>query len=150
MKESLQMNRIISASLVALSIFCAPLMASAAEAPDATIEFTGGTVAAGVGYSWAKGTLQYEGKSYPVDLKGLSVAAIGAGSVKASGDVYHLAKLDDFNGNYTAVSAGVTVAGGGQATAMENQNGVVIKLRSTTQGLQFNLSVEGVALKLKN
>jgi hypothetical protein len=46
--------------------------------------------------------------------------------------------------------AGVTVAGGGQAAAMENQNGVVIKLHSTTQGLQFNLSVEGVALKLKN
>ena len=144
------MNRIISASLVALSIFCAPLTASAAEPPDATIEFTGGTVAAGVGYSWAKGTLHYEGKSYPVDLKGLSVASVGAGSIKASGDVYHLAKLEDFDGNYTAVSAGAPVAGGGAATAMENQNGVLIKVHSTTQGLQFNLSLEGVALKVKN
>jgi hypothetical protein len=34
---------------------------------------------------------------------------------------------------------------GGAAKAMENQNGVVIKVRSTTQGLQFNLSVDGVA-----
>jgi hypothetical protein len=34
---------------------------------------------------------------------------------------------------------------GGSVAAMENQNGVVIKLRSANQGLQFNLSVEGVA-----
>jgi hypothetical protein len=41
------------------------------------------------------------------------------------------------------------VAGGGDVAAMQNQNGVVIKLRSTTQGLAFNLSVDGVAIKVK-
>jgi hypothetical protein len=49
--------------------------------------------------------------------------------------VYNLAKIEDFDGNYTAVSAGATVAGGGSATAMQNQNGVVIKMHSTNQGL---------------
>ena len=144
------MNRMISAGIAAACIFAAPLMAFAAgEEPDATIEFSGGSVAAGVGYSWGKGTLQYQGKSIPVTLKGLSVASVGAQSVRASGDVYHLSSLSDFEGNYTAASAGATVAGGGDVSAMQNQNGVVIKLRSTTQGLAFNLSVDGVAIKLK-
>ncbi len=52
-------------------------------------------------------------------------------------------------GQLTAASAGATVAGGGEVAAMQNQNGVVIKLRSTTQGLAFNLSVDGVSIKLK-
>jgi hypothetical protein len=85
-----------------------------------------------------------------VELKGMSVASVAAGSVTASRDVYHLAKLEDFDGNYTAVSAGAALAGGGAATTMENQNGVIIKLRSTTQGVQLNLSLEGVTLKVTN
>jgi hypothetical protein len=143
------MNRMISAGIAAVCIFAAPASVWAAEEPDATIEFSGGSVAVGVGYSWGKGTLHYQGKSIPVTLKGLSVASVGANSVRASGDVYHLASLSDFEGNYTAASAGATVAGGGDIAAMQNQNGVVIKLRSTTQGLAFNLSVDGVAIKLK-
>ena len=31
---------------------------------------------------------------------------------------------------------------------MQNQNGVVIKLRGTTQGADVNLSIDGFALKL--
>jgi hypothetical protein len=142
------MNRMISAGIAAACIFAAPAMAYA-EQPDATIEFSGGSVAVGVGYSWGKGTLHYHGESIPVTLKGLSVASVGAESVRASGDVYHLASLSEFDGNYTAASAGATVAGGGDIAAMQNQNGVVIKLRSTTQGLAFKLSVDGVAIKVK-
>jgi len=143
------MNRMISAAIAAACIFTAPAMACAADEPDATIEFSGGSVAAGIGYTWGKGTLHYQGRSIPVTMKGLSVASVGADSIRASGDVYHLKKLADLDGNYTAASAGATLAGGGGVAAMENQNGVVIKLRSTTQGLEFNLAVEGVAIKLK-
>ncbi len=145
------MNRMISAGIAAACILAASFTAAAADQqPDGTIEFSGGTVAAGVGYSWGKGTLRYRGESIPVTLKGLGIASIGAGSIEASGDVYHLGKLTDFPGNYTAASAGAALAGGGAVTAMENQNGVVIKLRSKTQGLQFNLSVEGVKVTLND
>ena len=137
------------AAALAASVLSLPVAASAASGePDATISLSGGTVAVGVGYTWAKGTLNYQGKSIPVTLKGLSVPAVGAGKIDASGEVYNLAKLEDFDGNYTAVSAGATVAGGGSATAMQNQNGVVIKMHSTNQGLQFNLSVEGVSIRV--
>ncbi|HEX9391102.1 MAG TPA: hypothetical protein VF928_07305 [Usitatibacteraceae bacterium] len=145
------MIRKFKAFCLAVCMLAIPVLSFAAgDAPDATIELSGGTVAAGIGYTWGEGILHFQGKSIPVKVNGLSVASVGAGSIKASGDVYHLDKLADFNGNYTAVSAGLAIAGGGAATAMQNQNGVVIKLRTTTQGLQINLSVDGVALKLKN
>jgi envelope integrity protein A len=123
--------------------------ARAEDTPDATIKLSGGSVAVGIGYSWGGGTLTYKGKTYPVEVKGLSVGDVGASQVEASGNVYHLAKLADFDGNYTAAAAGVTVAGGASATAMKNQNGVVINLVSTTQGLKFTFAAAGVDLKIK-
>jgi hypothetical protein len=63
-------------------------------------------------------------------VKGLSVGDVGITSADASGSVYHLAKLSDFDGNYTAAGAGATVAGGASADIMKNQNGVEIRLVS--------------------
>ena len=53
------------------------------------------------------------------------------------------------DGAYTAFSLGATVAGGGVAY-LRNQNGVVIRIDSTTAGLRFNLAPSGVTLKLKS
>jgi hypothetical protein len=124
-------------------------IARAEDTPDATIKLHGGSVAVGIGYSWGGGTLTYKGKTYEVEVKGLSVGDVGASQVEASGSVYHLAKLSDFDGNYTAAAAGVTVAGGASASTMKNQNGVTINLVSTTQGLKFTFAAAGVDMKIK-
>jgi len=143
------MKRFASITLFALAAIAAPLIVSAADdKPDATISLSGKTVAVGVGFSQASGTLQYRGKSYPVELQGLGAVGIGGSTFTATGDVYHLTKLDDINGDYVAGSAGATVNDGGTETTMKNPNGVVIRLQSTNKGLQFNLSVDGVSLKL--
>ena len=123
--------------------------ARAEETPDAKLELSGGSVAIGIGYSWAGGTLTYKGKKYDVEVKGLSVGDVGVTKAEASGSVYHLNKLSDFDGNYTAAKAGVTVAGGASASAMKNQNGVVINMVSTTQGLKFTFAAKGVSMKVK-
>jgi hypothetical protein len=117
--------------------------------PDATLKLSGGSVAAGLGVSWGGGTLSYQGKDVPIDVKGLSVGDAGITKIEASGKVYNLKKLDDFDGNYTAVGAGATVAGGGSVTTMRNQNGVTIDLVATTQGLKFALGGGGVDMKIK-
>jgi hypothetical protein len=106
-------------------------------------------VAAGIGYSWASGTLTYKGKTYDVEVNGLTVGDVGITSADAAGDVYHLNKLSDFDGNYTAVGAGITVAGGASAGSMKNQNGVLINLISTTQGVKFSFGAAGVSMKIK-
>jgi hypothetical protein len=87
---------------------------------------------------------------YPISVSGLSAgASAGATSVTASGSVYNLAKVEDFDGNYTAVATGATVGGGGGVVTMRNQNGVVIDSVSTTQGLKVSLDSAGVKIKVK-
>ena len=121
---------------------------STTEQPNATIDLTGGTVAAGIGFVWAHGHLTYKGAKHAFKLNGVSIVDVGASHISASGVVYHLKDLEDFNGNYTTVSAGLTVAGGGSVVVLRNQNGVVIKLLATAEGLRFNLSADGVSIKL--
>ena len=82
-----------------------------------------------------------------MQVQGLTVGEVGGGTFTATGDVFNLRKLSDLDGNYVAGSAGAALGGGSDGTAMQNQNGVVIKLRATTQGADLNLSIDGIALK---
>jgi hypothetical protein len=116
--------------------------------PDGTVNFTGGSIAAGIGYSWGHGELNYGGQSHAFKISGVSLVDVGAANISASGRVYNLKNLADFNGNYVAMTAGMTVAGGGSAAYLKNEHGVVIKLHSTDVGLRFNLSADGVKVTL--
>ena len=119
------------------------------EKPDATLTLSAKALAAGAGYSWGEGTLSYKGKKYPVSVDGLSVGSVGATSIKATGKIYHLAKLEDFDGTYTAGAAGATIGGGAGAATMKNQNGVVINMTATTKGVSISLAAAGVSLSVK-
>ena len=132
-------------SLVSL---LAGLVLAQAKKPDATLTLTEGSVAVGIGYSWGKGTLTYQGKKHAVKVEGLSVGEVGVTRATATGNVYNLKKLADFDGNYVAGAAEATVAGGAGKTAMKNQNGVVIELKSTTQGANLKLAAEGIKLSV--
>ena len=139
--------RMIALAFALMAVFAVAALAQ--EKPDATLTFSGGSVSVGIGYSWGSGVLTYQGKDYPFSVDGLSVGVVGGSSVTATGDVYNLKKLQDFNGNYTAATAQGTLGGGAGATAMQNQASVVIKLVSTTQGIEFKLASSGVKITLK-
>src|SRR5262249_3261405 len=124
--------------------------AKAKQVPDATVRLSAGSVAVGVGFSWGSGVLHYKGKNYPFKIDGVSVGDIGATKAEATGRVYHLTKLEDFNGNYTAAAAGARVGGGGSVATMQNQSGVKLTLTSTTRGVKLKLAVEGVRIELKH
>jgi hypothetical protein len=146
MKKRMALSVVVAASL------CWALVAGTARAkdekPDGTLEFNGGSAAAGVGVSWGAGVLKYKGRSYAFKVNGLSIGGVGLTNASASGAVYHLKKLEDFNGNYVAVGAGLTVAGGGGAAAMKNQNGVTIQAKGTTRGAKIMIGASGVDLQL--
>jgi hypothetical protein len=131
-----------------LSLFT-PWALAQAKKPDATLTLSEGTVAVGIGFSWGKGSLSYQGKTYPVKVEGLSVGEVGIQRATATGEVFNLKKLEDFNGNFVAGGAGATVGGGAGITAMKNQNGVVIHLKSTTQGASLKLAAEGLKLSVQ-
>jgi hypothetical protein len=80
----------------------------------------------------------------------LSVIDVGVSRIDGRGDVYKLKDVADFPGTYIAAGLGVTIAGGGFVAAMQNQNGVIVHLQSTTAGLRLNLSPAGIVFGLKN
>jgi len=133
----------------ALACLLASGLPSQAAEPNATLQLTGGVVAAGVGFSWGSGTLTYRGKQYPVRVNGLSVGDVGIVRATAKGDVYDLHKVEDFDGTYTAYAVGSTIGGGGSIATLRNQNDVVIKIVSTSQGLKLTLSASGVRMRIE-
>jgi DMSO reductase anchor subunit len=145
------MNNIkkIGLLLVVLVVIAGFTQAAKEEKPNATLRLSGKSVAAGIGFSWGKGTLTYRGKDYPVSVKGLALVKVGITKVTASGKVYNLKKLHDFDGNYTAAGAGMTLAGGGSAIAMKNQNGVRVVLGATTRGVDVTIGGAGVDMAIK-
>ena len=83
-------------------------------------------------------------------MSGLSAIDVGVSSISGWGDVYNLNRLPDFNGTYASVSAEVTLGGGGEVAYLRNQNGIVIKVTSTSQGLRLRLAPEGVKIALES
>ena len=128
------------------------IMASAVAAqdkPSGKVWVESKSVALGVGVSWGDGNLEYGGKKHPFSVKGLSVVDLGVAKVTATGEVFNLKKLSDFEGNYVAGEAGAAVGGGAGVVAMRNQHGVVMKLKATEQGVQLTLAGQGIEVKLK-
>ena len=151
------MNNIKKLGILLLAIGVITGLARAATQPqfgqpDATLRLSGGSFAAGIGFSWGSGTLTYKGKDYPVKVNGLSVGKVGITGSSAYGDVYNLQHLRDFNGHYNAGAAGsrgVTVGSGKSGTVMTNQAGVTVVLRSTQRGVAVNATGAGVDMQLK-
>jgi hypothetical protein len=119
--------------------------------PSAYVWLSGGVVGVGIGYTWGHGTLYYskDQKEYKFKLSGVSVADVGGAGITAEGEVYNLASPTDLSGNYSAVTAGLTIIEGGSVAYLKNERGVVIKLHSQTGGLRFNLSAEGMHITLQ-
>lgn len=137
--------------VVSLFAFYPGLLVAAEEKMpwDATVELTGGSVAAGVGVSWGSGVLVYNGKQYKFRIDGLSVGSVGIQNVTARGKVFNLKQVGDFAGNYAAIAAGMTIGGGAGSKTMKNDKGVIMDLISTNQGVDFTLGPQGVKVTLE-
>ncbi len=128
----------------------ASISTSKQAAADGSVQWSGGAVAAGIGYTWGDGSLAFRGEKHDFTVSGVSIVDVGATSMSVSGDVYHLNNLSDFSGNYFALSAGGTLAGGGSVVYLQNEHGVVIKVSATEVGLRFSLAAGGLSVALKS
>ena len=142
-------TRLRIAVLVTVLMLASVAGAEEEAKPDAILQLSQSSLALILGYTWGSGSLAYADKTYRVEVDGFSVLAIGFVRAEATGEVFNLKKVEDFNGTYVAASIEGTVVAGAGATAMQNQNGVVIKLFTTTEGLNVKVSPEGVRLNLK-
>jgi len=118
-------------------------------APSATMNFDITSVKLIAGASWGTGTLHYQGKSYPLKVKSGSAGGIGYRSMKGSGKVFELNKLEDFAGIYGGGTVGATAGNkGGGTSTIENGKGVVIQATATdSSGAQLALSVGGIEIE---
>jgi hypothetical protein len=132
-----------------VALLAGSAVAQGAKKPDATVKLTEGSVAVGIGWSWGRGVLTYKGKTYPFKIEGLSVGEVGVTKAQATGNVTGLKNLEDFSGIYRAAGAGGTAVKGGEATALQNEKGVVIELKSATKGASLKFALEGLKLALE-
>jgi hypothetical protein len=153
--EEIHMNNVKKIAILSVVVAVMTGVAQAAShesKADATLRFSGGSFAAGIGFSWGSGTLTYKGKDYPVKVKGLSVGKVGITSSSAYGEVFNLKHLQDFNGHYNVGAAGtrgVTLGAGKSGTLMSNQAGVIVRISSTQQGVSVNATGGGVDMQLQ-
>ena len=111
--------------------------------PVGTVSIDMTSVAAGVGASWGSGVLRFKGNTHTFKIDGLSVGSVGISSISAVGNVYNMTDITQFYGNYAALGAGATLAGGMAGLKMQNQSGVIINLYATQQGVQLNVGPQG-------
>src|SRR5574343_590820 len=129
-------------------------LASAAYAADTpkqpagTVNITETQFALIVGGSRGSGVLTYQGKTYPFKISGMSVGAnVGISKVSLAGEVYDMSDISKFSGTFTKLESSITLGGGVGGTVLKNQNGVIMRLTSTSEGVQLNLSSSGVTVK---
>lgn len=109
------------------------------QLPSARIEFTGATFGLLVGYSQGRGSLRFQGRDYPFSIQSYKLFSLGAAWMDALGVVYHLERLEDFQGRYRALQGSFTAIQGGGATVLRNDNGVVIYLQNLNLGVEVSL-----------
>jgi hypothetical protein len=146
-------------TLVASGLFCAVLAvasvqpAFAAETsgpPSATLEVASEEMRLIMGGTAGRGTLHFKGKNYPFTYKSAS-AGVGAKMVQemsATGEVFNLRQIEDFEGEYMAVSK-ATLAGEMEVEATyKNDKGVVVSLKGTVKGAGLSLGGGVATIKL--
>ena len=91
----------------------------------------------------------FKGKSYRLSIGGVSAGTIGVAGADLVGAVSNLRTAADIAGTYSAVSAGIAVAGGAKAATLQNANGVVLQLRGRQVGFEASLSLSGLTISLQ-
>ena len=95
------------------------------------------------------GTLHFQGRNYPFKLGGLGIGGIGVSRLEATGTVYDLRRVEDFDGVYGQTRVGWSAGAQGKGQLwLKNPNGVYIRLRAQRSGYSLNLGADGMVVHL--
>jgi hypothetical protein len=137
-------------SLIAMLALAGAAFATAAYADEGSIHFS--VIKAGfiVGGSAGSGALNFQGRSYPLGIGGLSYGfTFGASETRFRGMVSHIRRPSDVNGVYAAGNVGAAVGRGAQAIVLTNQNGAVLTLSGSSVGAIVSADLNGLVLTLQ-
>jgi hypothetical protein len=102
-----------------------------------------------VGVGGGSGTLTFRGKTYRLRIGGISAGTIGISQAELVGRALHLRHAEDIAGTYSAVGAGLAIAGGGKTARLRNARGVVLELSGRQVGFAVSLNLSGVNITLE-
>jgi hypothetical protein len=152
-KEEVIMSKFLTISRLALFFLVMAVATNAVAAekakPSGKVTIQSTSIAAGIGVTWGDGKLTFKGKDYPFSVDGLTLVDWGISKASANGDVYNLTDVSKFGGTYVAAEAGLTLAGGLGGMVLRNQDGVILHLRSVSQGARLQLGTSGLVIKPK-
>ena len=101
------------------------------------------------GASVGSGTLRFQGHDFRLRIGGISAGAtIGASGTDLVGEAFHMHQPADIEGIYSAVGAGLSVAGGRSVAQLTNARGVLLRLHGRQMGLMFSIDLSGMSISL--
>jgi len=124
--------------------------AIAGLSPDATVSMHQVQVAYLASGGGGTGRLHYRGRTYEFTIAGLGVGGIGASTLDAEGEVYKMPNLQAFNGAYAQGRYGAAIGTASMGELwLQNDAGVIMKLRAKRTGLMLSLGGDAVVISLK-
>jgi hypothetical protein len=99
------------------------------------------------------GVLDYQGREYRFDIRGLGAGGIGITNIQANGEVYGLERLRDLSGAYVSAPEVSTVntralIQPNRGIFLKNANGVIMRLQEQ-RGAIMTLAGDAVMIKMK-
>ena len=135
---------ILSGVGLATGAFVAP-----AEAATGSISLHIASAGFIFGVTGGSGTLTFRGAQYPLRVGGISAGAlVGVSATDLVGTASNLHAPGDIAGIYSAIGAGMSVAGGRSAAQLVNANGVRLRLHGRQVGFSFSIDLSGMSISL--
>ena len=145
-------RRMTGPVLLAATLLISSLaLAADAKKPSGTVTIDETQFAFILGGSAGGGVLTFQGKQHPFKIGGLTAGVnVGISKMSAAGEVYDLKDIAKFPGTYTKLDVGIALGGGVGGLQLKNENGVIMRLESRTQGLQLNVgSASGIKVTMQ-
>ena len=135
---------ILSGAGLATGAFVAP-----AEAATGSVSLHIASAGFIFGVTGGSGTLTFRGAQYPLRVGGISAGAlVGVSATDLVGTASNLHSPGDIAGIYSAIGAGMSVAGGRSAAQLSNANGVRLRLHGRQVGFSFSIDLSGMSISL--
>jgi hypothetical protein len=135
--------------LAAMLAVATNAVADDAKKPSGTVSIDETQFGFIIGGSKGGGVLTFNGKKHDFKIGGLSLGTVGVSKVAAEGEVYDLKDISKFEGTYTRLEAGITLAGGVSGLHLKNQHGVIMRLTSRTRGVELKIGLDGMKVSMK-
>ncbi len=135
---------ILSGVGVATGAFVAP-----AEAATGAVSLHIASAGFIFGVTGGSGFLTFRGQRFPLRVGGIRAGAlIGVSATDLVGTASHLHSPGEIAGIYSAIGAGLAIAGGRSSAQLSNANGVVLRLHGRQVGFSFSIDLGGMNISL--